>query len=41
MNASRGQLVFAKQLATTAEALANDALVIYPVRIARPNHVLG
>ena len=31
MNASRGQLVFAKQLATTAEALANDALVIYPV----------
>ena len=31
MNAAHGQLVFAKQLATTAEALANDALVIYPV----------
>lgn len=31
MNAAHGQLVFAKQLATAAEALANDALVIYPV----------
>ena len=31
MNAAHGRLVFAKQLATTAEALANDALVIYPV----------
>jgi VWFA-related protein len=31
MNAAHGQVVFAKQLATAAEALANDALVIYPV----------